>query len=84
MSMSVYNLVGLIFNEIFHTGVISKYHHQLVSKGSVGLCIAIIGRVIMIWDEVLFKLSVSFNGLVSSKKFFWSLVTALLHILMFL
>ena len=39
-----------------------------MSKGSVGLCIPIIGRVIKIWDEVLFKLIVSFYVLIRKKK----------------
>ena len=41
-----------------------------MSKGSVGMSIPIIGRVIMIWDEVFFKLRVSFDGMVSRKKVF--------------
>ena len=39
-----------------------------MSKGIVGLSIPRIGRVITIGDEVLFKLRVSFDGLVSRKK----------------
>ena len=39
-----------------------------MSKGIVYLNIPRIGRVIMIWDEVFFKLRVSFYGLVSSNK----------------
>ena len=39
-----------------------------MSKGSVDLCIPIIGRFIMIWDEVFFKLRVYFDGLVIRKK----------------
>ena len=68
MSMSVYNLVGLRFHGIFYTCFISQLHQQLLSKGSVGLSIPRILRVIPIWDEVLFKLRVSFDGLVSIKK----------------
>ena len=41
-----------------------------MSKVSVYLDIPVIGRVIAIWDEVLFKLRVSFDGLLSSKKVF--------------
>ena len=41
-----------------------------MSKGSVGLCIPRIGRVIPIWDKLFFKLRVSFYGLVSRKKVF--------------
>ena len=41
-----------------------------MSKGSVYLNIKIIGRVITIWDEVFFKIRVTFDGLVSRKKFF--------------
>ena len=39
-----------------------------MSKGSVYLNIPRIVRAITIWDEVFFKLRVSFNGLVSRKK----------------
>ena len=39
-----------------------------MSKGSVGFCIQIIGRVIMIWDEVFIKIRVSFDGLMIRKK----------------
>ena len=63
MSMIVYNLVGLRCHVIFYPGVISQFHQQRVSKVSVGLCIPIIGRVITIWDKLLFKLRVSFYGL---------------------
>ena len=70
MSVSVYNLVDLMFQGWFYTGVISQYHQLWVSKGSVGLWIPRIGRVIMIWDEVLFKIRVSFDGLVIRKKVF--------------
>ena len=34
------------------------------------MSIPIIGRVITIWDEVFFKLRVSFDGMVSRKKVF--------------
>ena len=39
-------------------------------KVIVGLIITIIGRVITIWDEVLFKIRLSFDGLVIMKNFF--------------
>ena len=39
-----------------------------MSKGVVGVSIPRIGRVITIWYKVLFKLRVSFDGLVSRKK----------------
>ena len=39
-------------------------------KGSLGLNIPIIGRVITIWYEVLFKLRAYFDGLVSREKAF--------------
>ena len=68
MSMRVYNFVYLRRHGIFHTGVISQCHQQRVSKGSLGLSNPIIGRVITIWDELLFKLIFSFDGLVSSNK----------------
>ena len=41
-----------------------------MSKESIYLKIPRIGRVITIWDEVLFKLIVYFDVLVSRKKFF--------------
>ena len=41
-----------------------------MSKISVGLMIQRIGRVITIWDEVFFKLIVSFDGLVIRKRVF--------------
>ena len=40
-----------------------------MSKGSVFLRMIRIGRVRAIWDKVLFKLIVSFNGMVSRKVF---------------
>ena len=40
-------------------------------KGSVYLDIPGIERVIAIWDEVFFKLSVSSDGLVTSKEVFY-------------
>ena len=39
-----------------------------MSKGSVGLIIKRIGKVIKIWDEVLFKLRMPFDGMVTMKK----------------
>ena len=41
-----------------------------MSKGSVGLRIPIIGRVITIWNKIFFKIRVSFGGLVIRKKVF--------------
>ena len=41
-----------------------------MSKGSVGVIILRIGRVIMIWDGLFFKIRVYFDGLVSRKKVF--------------
>ena len=41
-----------------------------MSKGSVYLNIPGIGRVITIWDEVLFKLRLSFDVMVTRKEFF--------------
>ena len=70
MSMSVYNLVCLRCHVIFHTCVISHFHQQLVPKGSVGLSITRIGRLIMIWEGVLFKLRFYFGVLVNRKKVF--------------
>ena len=68
--MDVDKLVGLICHGRVYTGVISQLHQQLVSKGIVGLCITIIGRMITIWDKVFLKLRLSFDVLVSSKKIF--------------
>ena len=51
-------------------GVIIQCHQQWVSKGSVGLIIPKIGRVITVWDEVFFKLRMSLYGLLISKKVF--------------
>ena len=70
MSMSAYNLVGQRCHGEFYTGFISRCHYQLVSKGSVYLNIPRIVRVIMIWDEVFFKIRVYFDALVSRKKVF--------------
>ena len=39
-----------------------------MSKGSVGLSIPIIGRVVVIWDKLFFKIRVSFDGLVIRKE----------------
>ena len=41
-----------------------------MSKGSVGLIVPIIGSVITIWDKLLFKIRVSFYGLVRRQKVF--------------
>ena len=41
-----------------------------MSNIAVGISIIIIGRVIIIWDKVLFKLRVSFDGLLSRKRVF--------------
>ena len=41
-----------------------------MSKGSVYLNVPIIGRVITIWDEVFFKIKVSFDRLVTRKEVF--------------
>ena len=38
-----------------------------MSKGIVGLCITRVARVRYIWDEVLFRIRVYFDGLVISK-----------------
>ena len=39
-----------------------------MSKGSVYLDIPVIGRVITIWDGVLFKLRLSFDGLLTRRQ----------------
>ena len=70
MSMSSYNLLGLRYHGRFYTVVISQFHQQLVSKGSVDPKIPIIGKAITIWDEVFFKLRVSFDETSSRKKVF--------------
>ena len=41
-----------------------------MSKGVVGLIIPIIERLIKIWEKLLFKLRVSFDGLVIRNKVF--------------
>ena len=41
-----------------------------MSKENVGHIIPIIGRLIVTWDEVLFKLRVSFDVLISRNKVF--------------
>ena len=66
--MGVDNLLGLRYHGIFYIGGISQLQQQCVSKGSVGLCIPRIRRVITIWDELFFKLRVSFYVMVISKK----------------
>ena len=70
MIISSDHLVGLRLHGSFHTGDISHCHQQWVSKGSVYLNIPTIGRLITIWNEVFFKLRVSFDGLVIRKKVF--------------
>ena len=70
MIMGADNLVGLSFHGIFYTGVIIQFYQQWFYEGSVSMCIPGIGRMISMWDEVFFKLRVSFYGLVSRKKVF--------------
>ena len=41
---------------------------EVIAQGSVGLCMTRIGTVRAIWDEVLFKVRVSFDGIVIRKK----------------
>ena len=48
----------------------SKGSVYLYIPGSVYLDIPGIGRVIALWDEVFFKLRVSFDGLSTSKEVF--------------
>ena len=54
----------------FDTGVTSQCYQQWVSKGSISLRITIIVSLISIWDKILFKPRVSFDGLVIKKKDF--------------
>ena len=68
--MGVDNFVGLRCHGIFYTSSISQFHQQLVSKGSVGICVPIIVRVREIWDKVFFKIKVYFDGLVIRKIVF--------------
>ena len=68
MSMGIDNLVGMSCHVIFYIGFVSQCHKQLVSKGSVSMCIPIIVRVREIWEIVFFKLGFPFDGLVSSKN----------------
>ena len=70
MSMSAENLVGQRCLRSFYTGVISYFQQQVVSKLVVGLIIPIIGSLITIWDKILFKLRVYFDGMVIRKKVF--------------
>ena len=70
MRISIAELVGLRLHGIFYTSSISHFHQHSVSKGVVGLGIPIIVRMIKIWDKILFKLRVSFDGLVSRNKLF--------------
>ena len=68
--MGVYKILGMRCHGRFYTGIISQFHQHLVPKGSVDMCIPIVGMVITIWDEVFFKLRVSSDGLVSRKNVF--------------
>ena len=70
MITSADNFVGLSYHEVFYTDGISHCHYQWVSKLSVYLNLTTIGRLIMIWDEVLFKLRVSFEGMIIMNKVF--------------
>ena len=70
MSMSVYKFIGLRFHGRFYTGVISNFHQQWLYKGCVDISIPRIGRVIIIWHELLFKIRVSFDEMVIRKKVF--------------
>ena len=68
MSMNADNLVGLRCHGGFYTGVISHLHWQLVPNRSIYMNIPRIGRVKTIWDRLLLKLKLTFDGLVTSKK----------------
>ena len=41
---------------------------EVIAQGSVGLCMTRIGMVRAIWDKVIFKVRISFDGIVSRKK----------------
>ena len=60
MSTVVDNLVVLRFHGIFYTDFICQGHQKGVAKGILGVCITIIVRERMVWDEVFLKLRVSF------------------------
>ena len=62
--MGVDNLVGLRYHGRFYKYVIFQVHQNILAKGTVGLCITIIGRARKIRDKVLLKLRVSFYGMV--------------------
>ena len=68
MIMGAYNRVGMRYNNIFYTVVISQCQQQLFSKVIVGLCILRIVRVNTILYEVFFILRVNFDVLISKKK----------------
>ena len=64
------NLVDMRFCGGVYTGVVYQWHQQWMFKGFLGISIPIIVKVLMICDELLFKVRVYFDGMVSSKKFF--------------
>ena len=70
MSIGVDNLVGLRYHVIFYKVFVIQCLQQGVYKGSVGLEIQIIVRMVMIWDKLLFKIIFYFGSLVSRKKLF--------------
>ena len=69
MNMGTENLVGLMCHENFH-----RFHESMPPTVSAqGNCRSTRfknKRVREIWDEVFFKLSLSFDGLVTRKKVF--------------
>ena len=68
MSMGVDKLVGLRCHGVFYTGFICKGYIKGVAKVIVDVCIPILWTMRKIWDDVLVKLRVSFDVLVSRKK----------------
>ena len=61
------NILGLMYHGGFYIGFICQVHQKLVPKGILCLCITRMVGVGTIVHEVLFKLGVSFDGLVSRK-----------------
>ena len=70
MSMGLDNPLCLRYHGRFYTGVISKFHQQLVSKRILGICISNIVRMRTIWDEVFFKIRLCFYDMVRTNKLF--------------
>ena len=68
MNMDVNRLEGLRCHGVFYTGFICKGYIKGVAKVIVDVCIPRLWTMRKIWDDVLVKLRVSFDVLVSIKK----------------